>query len=240
MDPAAAIDEARAAHHEAGSRLAARLWPTVRLVVAAFLIAIALRAFIVQPFAIPSGSMSPGLEAGDFVFVDKGAYGWTTASLPVAARADGTSAVRVGARPAVPGDVIAFVGPEGRDYVKRLVATGGDRVELRGGMLLLNGMPAPCVPLAEGLCRETLPNGRSYVIRTDGRGPLADFAEITVPEGHYFLLGDNRDNSADSRLPRAAGGIGLVQDGQVIGRAARIFFSIGDEIRWSRIGKPID
>jgi signal peptidase I len=199
-----------------------------------------IRAFVVQPFAIPSGSMSPGLEAGDFVFVDKRAYGWTIASLPLTPRDDGTDDSRVAGRAVQRGDVIAFVGADGRDYVKRMVGTGGDLVELRRGLLILNGTPAPCVPLGGGLCRETLPNGHSHVVRSDGSSPLADFAPIRVPDGQYFVLGDNRDASADSRVPRAQGGVGLVADGQVIGRAARIFFSAtGDGVRWERIGKPI-
>ncbi|MGL6042653.1 MAG: signal peptidase I, partial [Sandaracinobacteroides sp.] len=139
-----------------------------------------------------------------------------------------------------PGDVIAFVGADGTDYVKRMVAAGGDLVELRNGLLFVNQLPAPCVPVDAARCRETLPNGSSHIVRNNGSGRLADFPPTRVPDGHYFVLGDNRDASADSRVPRAEGGVGPVEDGHVIGRAARIFFSKDVRgVRWDRIGMPI-
>jgi signal peptidase I len=243
MEVPSAIEEVRAAHISSGERLSARLWPLLRLVAAALVIALFIRVAVAQPFAIPSGSMAPTLQPGDFVLVDKRAYGWSLAALPLAApltRPDGTTPGRVGARPVMPGDVIAFVGPDGRDYVKRVIGRGGDRLELRGGILHLNGVAVPCRPLADGLCRETLPGGYSHVIRSDGSGPTASFGPLLVPEGHYFVLGDNRDTSADSRVSRSDGGVGLVPDAQVMGRAARIFLSVGDGIHWDRIGRPID
>jgi signal peptidase I len=176
------------------------------------------------------------------VLVDKRAYGWSLASLPMAApltRPNGTSAGRLAARAAQPSDVIAFVGPDGRDYVKRVVARGGDQVAVVAGVLYLNGRAIPCLPVAGGLCRETLPGGRAYLIRSDGSGPRANFAELRVPEGHYFVLGDNRDASADSRVPRNEGGVGLVPDAQLIGRAARIFLSVDGGVRWDRVGRSI-
>lgn len=238
-----AIEEARARHQAAGARLSTRLLPTVKLVVGALLIALFVRALIVQPFAIPSGSMSPELKAGDFVFVDKQAYGWTLASLPLAkpfADEELAKVRRLGGRAVVPGDVVVFAGPDGKDYVKRVVAMGGDRVAMRDGRLILNGRQVDCLPAEDGMCRERLPNGQSHLVQTSPGGPLADYDEIMVPAGHYFVLGDNRDASADSRLTRADGGVGLVADGQVIGRAARIFFSARDGVRWGRIGQPID
>lgn len=242
------IEAARAAHLDAGARLSATLWPILRLVAVALALALVVRVLIAQPFAIASGSMAPTLEPGDFVLVDKRAYGWSLASLPLAAplmRPDGNVAGRVGTRPVEPGDVIAFVGPDGRDYVKRVIGLGGDRVSLVRGVLHLNGRAFPCRPHAGGLCREALPNGQGQLIRSDGSGPRADFAELVVPEDHYFVLGDNRDASADSRVPRADGGVGLVPDAQVIGRAAWIFLSIdgnaaSDGVRWSRVGRRID
>lgn len=242
MDAPSTIAAARDAHISAGERLAATLWPVLRLMGIALVIALVVRVLIVQPFAIPSGSMAPTLEPGDFVLVDKRAYGWSLASLPMAApltRPNGTSAGRLAARAAQPGDVIAFVGPDGRDYVKRVVARGGDRVAVVAGILHLNGRAIPCLPVSGGLCRETLPGGRAYLIRSDGSGPRANFVELQVPEGHYFVLGDNRDASADSRVPRNEGGVGLVPDAQLIGRAARIFLSVDGGIRWDRVGRSI-
>ncbi len=237
------IDAARDAHLEAGAQASAALWLILRLVGIALALALLVRILIVQPFAIPSGSMSPTLTPGDFVLVDKRAYGWSLASLPLAPplmRPNGTSEARLGGAPVDPGDVIAFVGPDGRDYVKRVIARGGDRVSMSAGVLKLNGQAIACVPAPEGLCRETLPNGASHLIRSYGTGPTSDLAELIVPQGHYFVLGDNRDASADSRVARADGGVGMVPDGQVIGQAAGIFLSIGNSVRWDRVGQPID
>jgi len=243
MEAPTTVDAAREAHLGRGARLAAAVCPVLRLVTAALAIAMLVRVLLVQPFAIPSGSMAPTLLPGDFVFVDKQAYGWSLASLPLASplmRPDGTATGRLSGRAVEPGDVIAFVGPDGRDYVKRVVAAGGDRVALVRGVLHLNGRALPCAPGPGPLCREALPNGARHLILSKGAGPTADFGELTVPDGHYFVLGDQRDASADSRVPRSAGGVGLVPDGQVIGRAARIFLSVDGGIRWDRIGKRID
>jgi signal peptidase I len=237
------IDAARDAHIDAGARLSAALWPLLRLVGLALALALLVRVLIVQPFAIPSGSMAPTLTPGDFVLVDKRAYGWSLASLPMAPplmRPNGTSEARLGGMPVEPGDVIAFVGPDGRDYVKRVVARGGDRVSMSAGVLRVNGQAIPCVPAPDGLCRETLPNGASHLIQSNGTGPTSDLVELVVPQGHYFVLGDNRDASADSRVARADGGVGMVPDGQVIGQAAAIFLSVGTGVRWDRVGQPID
>lgn len=241
--PEAEGSEARLAHEAAGKRLARRIGGVARLVAAALIISLALRTFVVQPFAIPSGSMSPLLESGDFVFVDKAAYGWTLASLPLAGALstdEGGAPRRLFGRPVTAGDVIVFVSPGGQDYVKRMVASEGDRVAMREGRVVLNGRAIPCPAEGNGTCRETLPNGASHLVRSDGSGPLSDMAEITIPPGHYFVLGDNRDDSADSRLSRAHGGVGLVPDSSVIGRASHIFYSTGDGLRWSRIGQGSD
>lgn len=239
MDQPAAIETARQAHAEAGERLAAWLWPTLRLVGAALAVALLVRVAFAQPFTIPSRSMEPLLRPGDFVLVDKRAYGWSLASLPLAApltRPGGTPGGRLWGNPPARGDVLAFVGPDGQDYVKRLVAVGGDRVAMTAGRLRLNGVEVPRELLGAGLCRETLPGGASYTVHCGGKGPLADFAEIRVPPGQLFLLGDNRDASIDSRVPPASSGIGLVPEGQLIGRAARIFLSADEGVRWTAIG----
>lgn len=243
MEAPSTIEDARVEHQLAGARLSEAVWPVVRMVAAALLMALVIRVAVAQPFAISSGSMAPTLQQGDFVLVDKQAYGWSLAALPLSApltRPQGTATGRIAARPVEPGDVIAFVGPDGRDYVKRVIGRGGDLLELRAGVLHLNGTVISCRPLPKGLCRETLPGGGSHVIRSDGTGANSSFGPLQVPDGHYFVLGDNRDASADSRMSRSDGGVGLVPDGQVMGRASRIFLSVGDGIRWDRIGNRID
>lgn len=243
MESVTNLDAARPRPAESGATPASSLGSAVKLIAVALVLALALRTFVVQPFAIPSGSMSPLLKSGDFVFVDKAAYGWTLASLPLAGALstdEGGAPRRLFGRPVAAGDVIVFVSPGGQDYVKRMVASEGDRVEMRDGAIVLNGRAIPCRPQGNGTCRETLPNGASHVVRSDGSGPLSNMAEIVIPPGHYFVLGDNRDDSADSRLSRANGGVGLVPDSSVIGRASRIFFSTGDGLRWSRIGQGSD
>lgn len=245
-DPAPAADDiarARNTHRRTGARLAARIGEVARFVGAAFLIALVIRSFVIQPFIIPSRSMSPLLQPGDFVLVNKAAYGWSLASLPLAgpvATDRELSGWRLAGRAVQPGDVIVFISPEGRDYVKRMIAGGGTRVAMRNGQLVLDGTAVACPPVTADSCRETLPNGASYVVRSNGSGPFSDMAEITVPKGHYFVLGDNRDHSADSRLSRADGGVGLVEDTNVIGRAAFIFFSMNHGVHWNRIGKRLD
>lgn len=243
-DAPQAVPEAdRLAHRQSGARIAAHLGSTVRLLAAAFLVALAIRTFLVQPFAIPSGSMSPLLQSGDFVLVDKAAYGWTLASLPLAQPPlsdAGTDGLRIAGHPVRRGDVIVFASPDGQDYVKRMVARGGERVAMRKGRLVLNGQEIGCVPVGGGLCRETFPEGTTHLVHDDRGSPLSDMAETTVPAGHYFVLGDNRAHSADSRLPRTGGGVGMVPQDLVIGQAARIFFSANHGVHWERIGQSID
>jgi signal peptidase I len=238
MDGSSAIEAARSAHVASGQRLSEWLWPMLRLVGAALMVALAVRVLLAQPFSIPSRSMEPLLEPGDFVLVDKRAYGWSLASLPLAApltRPAGTPGGRLWGGAPARGEVLAFVGPDGRDYVKRLVAVGGDRVALKAGTVWLNGRALPQAPTGGGYCRERLPGGASYRVACAAPGALADFAEIRVPEGQLFLLGDNRGASTDSRVLPAYGGIGLVPEGQLIGRAARVFFSPGEGLQWTAI-----
>lgn len=253
----ARLDEARARHQESGQALALTLGSIFRVVVMAVLLALLIRTLLVQPFNIPSRSMAPGLDAGDFILVDKAVYGWSRASLPFEPGArmlpgEPVLGVEIGAarnyavpgrvmgRAPVAGDVIVFAGPAGSgvDYVKRVIATGGDRVSLSGGRVILNGREVPCAPMGGGLCSERLPTGARYPVRDGAGGRLADFAEIRVPQGHSFVLGDNRGESADSRLAAADGGIGLVHDAQIVGRARMIFFSVGEgRIRFERLGR---
>ena len=242
MESSDAIEAARARHLAGSERLAGWLWPFTRLVALALGAALLVRILLVQPFAIPSSSMAPTLQAGDFVLVDKQAYGWSRASLPVAADSamGDEGGARLFASPVAHGDVIAFVGPDGRDYVKRMVARGGETVELRNGLLLRNGLPFPCTPDGQDICREQLGSGRSHLVHGRAQGPNANFGPVTVPAGHLFVLGDNRSHSADSRVPATEGGLGFVPEARVIGRASHIFLAYDKGIRWDRIGTPVD
>lgn len=242
MDSADAIEAARARHLAGNERLAQTLLPLLRLFAAALLTALVVRTLFLQPFAIPSGSMAPTLKPGDFVLVDKRAYGWSLASLPLAPGSflDADTHGRLFARPIAIGDVIAFVGPDGRDYVKRVIAREGQTVELRRGMVLVDGMPLPCTPEEAGLCRERMAGGRSHFVRGHADGSHADFGPVTVPPAQLFVLGDNRGQSADSRVSPDDGGVGFVPEARVIGRASHIFFAYDRGIGWNRIGAGIE
>ncbi|MBL8590147.1 MAG: signal peptidase I [Methylobacteriaceae bacterium] len=183
-------------------------------------------------FAIPSASMAPALAPGDLVLVSRFSYGLSRWSydwlqLPIAGRWPDWRPRR--------GDVVALRAP-GRDdvvYLKRVVAFAGETVEMRAGRLVIDGAvvgrePAPLTtPAGLGLTRrvdawvESLPGGRRLrILETEGdSGPNDAFAETRVPAGHVFVLGDNRDNSVDSRQPVAQGGLGPIPVERLIGRA---------------------
>jgi signal peptidase I len=230
------------------------LLETIKTIVYALLIAGVFRTLFFQPFWIPSGSMKETLLIGDFLFVNKMAYGYSRYSCPfsmcpITGRILGSEPER--------GDVVVFRHPvNGSDFIKRLIGVPGDRVQMRDGRLWLNGEPVPLVP--DGVFRETyapqgpmgqlprcenapvgkggeceksryietLPNGRSHVVlNIDPRGYGDNTPEYTGPEGHYFFMGDNRDNSQDSRYPRSVGGVGFVPAANLVGRADRVMFS---------------
>jgi len=243
---------------------------TVKTIVYAGLIALGIRSFLFEPFTIPSGSMLQTLLIGDFLFVNKMAYGYSYASCPsliipsVGLNIDAEDVcgwmkgdnTRIWGGEPDRGDVIVFRHPvTGRDYIKRLIGLPGDRVQIREGQIILNGTPVPQKPdgvfteIAEpqgpqglrprcengpvglgGTCEksrliETLPNGVSYDVLNIGNQGSDNTGIYTVPEGHYFFMGDNRDNSSDSRLPQSANGVGYVPYENLIGRADRIMFS---------------
>ncbi len=227
---------------------------SVKTIVWALVIAGLFRTLFFQPFWIPSGSMKETLLIGDFLFVNKMAYGYSRWSCPfglcpIPGRILGSEPER--------GDIVVFRHPvSGADYIKRVIGLPGDTVQMREGVLFLNGEAIPQEPAGVftetyerqgsagqyprcenapvgqgGACTksryiETLPGGRQFpVLNIEDRGFADNTPLYTVPEGHYFFMGDNRDNSVDSRAPRNIGGVGFVPFDHLIGRADRVMFS---------------
>lgn len=209
----------------------------LKTVAVALLIALFLRVLLFQPFTIPSASEEPNLYEGDYVIVTKFDYGWSRHSIPFSPPLfEG----RILSKAPERGDIIVFKLPrDGRtDYIKRLIGVPGDRVQMRQGLLYLNGQPVERRQTelvtetgGSGLMRpvarveETLPGGRRYMTNDFGAdGDLDDTPEVIVPPGHYFFIGDNRDNSADSRLPTEIG-VGLVPEENLVGKARLVLLS---------------
>ncbi len=213
----------------------------VKTVVYALLIALLIRVFLFQPFTIPSASMEPTLFQGDYIIVSKFRYGFSRHSLPFSPE---LFTGRVMAREPERGDVIVFKLPRDNhtDYIKRLIGLPGDRIQVRGGVVYINGKGVPrdeMTPATEKTpfgfgrpvqrYRETLPNGRSYVTYSYGSdGEVDNTGTYVVPAGHYFLMGDNRDNSQDSRFPEAIG-VGYVPFENLEGKAEMILLSWNDQ-----------
>lgn len=219
--------------------------------------ALLVRSLLYQPFNIPSSSMRPTLAVGDYVLVSKFAYGYGRFSLPVPA---GLPSGRIFARAPARGDVVVFRVPKDAvDYVKRVVGLPGDRIQMKQGALFINDVAVRRERLADGkpqqdACgsgtqdratrwRETLPNGASYETLDcfDG-SPLDNTNVLTVPDGDFFVLGDNRDNSTDSR----SSSLGTIPFDNLIGRVSVIFFSreagedgTGARVRAERIGTVV-
>ena len=231
---------------------------TIKTVVYALLIAGLFRMLLFQPFWIPSESMKDTLLIGDFLFVNKMAYGYSRYSCPFAAcPIPGRIKVPVLSGDPQRGDVVVFRHPvNGEDYIKRLIGLPGDKIQVKSGMLYINGTEAPQVdagvfteiyeaqgsmgnsprcsnaPVGNGgTCEkiraiETLPNGVKHdVLNIDMNGYADNTDVFTVPEGNYFFMGDNRDNSMDSRFAQNVGGVGMVPAEYLVGRADRIMFS---------------
>ncbi|WP_339034444.1 signal peptidase I [Bradyrhizobium symbiodeficiens] len=209
------------------------------------------RFVLYQPFSIPSNSMVPTLTVGDYVFAAKYAYGYGRYSLPFASSLISS---RVFAADPEYGDIVVFrtAKDNSSDYVKRVVGLPGDRIQMRQGQLFLNDKPVTRVALKErpagSACgvddgatvkrwRETLPNGASYVTHDCvDNGYLDNTNVFTVPPGHFFVLGDNRDNSTDSRMMSA---FGFVPMDNLVGKVTRIFWSLDEdgEPRFERMGE---
>ena len=218
---------------------------TLRTIIYAVLIAFVIRTFAYEPFNIPSGSMIPTLLVGDYLFVSKFSYGYSKHSFPFSfAPING----RVLSREPKRGDVAVFKLPTDNktDYIKRIIGLPGDRIQVKKGLLHVNGTRVPRKPIKKyefstsfGQVRrvaqylETLPNEKGHlIIEEQGYfGPLDDTQEFIVPKGHYFVMGDNRDKSSDSRvisiMPNGHSimPVGFVPFENLVGRAEFLFFS---------------
>lgn len=190
------------------------------------------RFFGVQPFRIPSSSMQPAVQVGDYIVVQKWSYGYSRYS--IAPLQGFAPAGRIFVHLPERGDIAVFrPEPEpDRDFIKRIIGIPGDRVAMRGGAVVLNGKLLPRESVGEVVVndergaeryrgfRETLPNGVSYIVLDRGTSELDDTAEFVVPPGHYFVMGDDRDNSADSRVPSV---VGMVPLDNLIGKMGADF-----------------
>lgn len=238
------------------------------------------RSFFFSPFNIPSESMLPGLENGDYLLAAKWPYGYSSYSLPF-----GLPLIpgRILAHQPKRGDVVIFKAPPANDsdYIKRVIGLPGDQIQMIGGVLQINGKPVPKVRVEDLVqqvspntdcfggqfmvtetsgaktChyprfRETLPEGKSYYVLDFGAREQDNTAPVVVPQGALFLMGDNRDNSMDSRFPAIeGGGVGLVPQANLVGRATVMMFSTDGSsawlkpwtwftaARWNRIGTAL-
>ncbi len=238
------------------------LWETIKVVIQALLIAVVVRTVLFQPFNIPSGSLVPTLLVGDYLFTSKYSYGYSRYSIPFgpplfSGRLWGSEPKR--------GDIAVFKLPKDNstDYIKRVIGLPGDKIQVVEGILQINGKAVQRERIADyetsdvfgrtiavPQYQETLPNGVSHrIIERDGdRGYWDNTYVYTVPAGHFFMMGDNRDNSTDSRDESS---VGFVPFENFVGRAEIIFFSIDESasawqiwqwpwtVRWNRIFNSI-
>jgi signal peptidase I len=234
---------------------------TAKIVAQALILATIVRVFFFEPFSIPSGSMKSTLLVGDYLFVSKLSYGYSRYTFPWGIIPfEG----RIFAREPKRGDVVVFKLPRdtSTDYIKRVIGLPGDRIEVHNGIVSINGQAAPQTPAGnytgpeesrpKPRYEETLPNGvKHYVLHWKGQGDLDNVGPFEVPAGQYFMMGDNRDESLDSRVPAWQRGVGFVPEQNLVGRASILFFSAGTDdphafrltspwtwpfdIRWTRI-----
>jgi signal peptidase I len=214
------------------------LMETIRTIIYAILIALVVRTFAFEPFNIPSGSMKPTLLVGDYLFVTKWSYGYSRHSFLMSWPA---FAGRIGGAPVTRGDVVVFKTPSDNktDFIKRIVGLPGDRIQVIGGILHINGKPVERKRIedwtdSDGLVYvqylETLPNGViHHIVEASDEAQLDNTKEFVVPPGHYFGMGDNRDNSSDSRV------FGFIPEENLVGRASFIFYSTAGQGRWFEV-----
>jgi signal peptidase I len=230
---------------------------TIRVVIHALILALLVRIFLFQPFNIPSGSMIPTLLVGDYLFVSKYSYGYSRYSFPFGPN---LFSGRIWAKEPGRGDVVVFKLPRDNetDYIKRMIGLPGDEIQMIHGVLHINGEAVKKERVDDFVMRdpagrerhmarymETLPNGVTYPVLDLINEGIGDNTEVyKVPEGHFFMMGDNRDNSTDSRFLSE---VGYVPFENLVGRAQIIFFSIDEDasfwqiwkwptdVRWSRI-----
>ena len=230
---------------------------TVRVVIHALILALIVRVFLFQPFNIPSGSMIPTLLVGDYLFVAKYAYGYSRYSFPFG---PDLFSGRIWATEPERGDVVVFKLPRDNetDYIKRVIGLPGDEIQMLHGVLQINGQAVQKERIDDFIqvdsagrehkvprYRETLPNGVTYPVLDLTQDSIGDNTEVyKVPEAHFFMMGDNRDNSTDSRFLSE---VGFVPFENLVGKAKLIFFSIDndasflqvwrwpDSVRWARI-----
>jgi signal peptidase I len=209
----------------------AELVEIVKTIVYALLIALFLRVLFFQPYTIPSASMEPNLYEGDYIIVSKWTYGYSKYSIPFAPP---LFSGRLAEQKAHRGDIVVFALPHDPhvDYIKRIIGMPGDRIQMKQGLLYLNDVLVPRVN--KGTFREDSGYGFMHDVTRyqetlpGGDGDLDNTDVFVVPEHHYFMMGDNRDNSSDSRVSPEAGGVGYVPAENLEGKAQIILLS------WSR------
>ncbi|WP_222877110.1 signal peptidase I [Terrihabitans soli] len=230
---------------------------TLRVIAHALIIAVVIRTVLFQPFSIPSGSMKETLLVGDYLFVSKYSYGYSKYSIPFSPPL--FSGRIMGSEPER-GDIVVFKLPtdNATDYIKRVIGLPGDKIQMIDGVLQINGKPVPKERIDDWIeeepsgrkvriprFKETLPNGVVHeTLDLTPNGFNDNTPVYEVPAGHFFMMGDNRDNSTDSRVQSA---VGYVPYENLVGRAEIIFFSVEEgshawafwewpwSVRWSRI-----
>jgi signal peptidase I len=231
---------------------------TVVVIIEALLIALVFRTFAFQPFSIPTGSMQSTLMIGDYFVASKYTWGFGPYSFPFPLPFNG----RIFGREPNRGDIAVFHNISNEDYIKRIIGLPGDHIQMKEGRLYINGTIVPREEIGRGedtdsttstvpvtLYKETLPNGVTHTIQEiSDDGPLDNTGEYVVPAGHYFMMGDNRDRSEDSRVLSA---VGYVPFEALEGKAEATFFSITNNlppwqlwqwpanVRWDRMFKSV-